>query len=107
MGAKAKESPKVDKLRQKLRKQMDEDNTRISEEALKDVSKEMYQWLQRHASERISLKDKNIVPFDSNKHPAQVQSKFVKNLLVQLQKNAGAKTKSKHSILRNRVSSQS
>lgn len=102
--SKAKESPRIENMRKKLRKQIDEERKGTSEDALEEMSKEIHRWLGRHADERITLKDKNIVPFDANQHPAQVQSKFVKNLLRQLQQSSPAPTKRQRAKLHERVS---
>jgi hypothetical protein len=102
MNTKAKESPKVDRMREKLRKQIAAEQTLVSQEALKHVSEEIYGWLNRHQFERITLKDKSIVAFDSNQHPAKVQSKFVKHLLADLQKASQPKTRQKAAGLKHR-----
>ena len=103
MGTKAKESPKVDRMREKLRKQIATEQTLVSEEALRNVSEEIYNWLHRHQSERITLKDKSIVAFDSNQHPAKIQSRFVKNLLLDLQRASQPKPRQRPT-LKHRVS---
>lgn len=104
VGSKAKESPRIENMRKKLRKQINEEKKNTSVDALKEMSREIHQWLGRHADDRITLKDKNIVPFDANQHPAQVQSKFVKNLLRLLQQNSSAPAKKQRAKLHERVS---
>lgn len=102
--SKAKESPSIENMRKKLRKRIDEEKKSTSEEALKEMSKEIHRRLGRQAEKRITLKDKNIILFDTNQHPAQVQSKFVKNLLRELQQNSLSPAKKQKERLNERVS---
>lgn len=90
--SKAKDSDEVMKARQKLEKKMAKENKKINPQAIEETVKSMQQWLNRHQSERIQLKDKSIAPFDANMHPAKIKSKFVNQLLNQL-KEEGTQSK--------------
>lgn len=87
----AKESVQVDKIRSKIKDQIAEQNSLTSQEALRKSAREIYDWLNRNASERVSLKDKSVVIFDKNQHPAQ-QSRYIKKMLHQLQKTTATKS---------------
>lgn len=87
MAIKAKESPQVLKARRKLKKQMAEENKRITANALREMAKNIAHWLARHQKERIPLKDKTITLFDSNRHSARTQSKFINHLLQGLKQD--------------------
>jgi hypothetical protein len=84
MTEKAKESKQVQKARKKLKLQILEEHKLLTENALKKVSNDIKQWISRHASERVQLKEKDISLFDENKHSAKVHSRFVKHLLTDL-----------------------
>lgn len=84
MGAKAKESAQVEKARAKLKKTMEREHQRMTQEALRQMERVIEHQLERHKNERINLTSKNIELFDSNRHPAKVKSKFVAHLLSEL-----------------------
>jgi hypothetical protein len=63
---KAKESSQVRRARRKLRKRMSEEDESITPDTLTKVMASIYRWLERHSSERISLKDRAIVKYDEN-----------------------------------------
>lgn len=81
---KAKESKQVEKARRKLKMQIEEEHKLITEAALREVSKDIKNWISRHAQERIVLKQKEISLFDENQHSAKVHSRYVKHLLQDL-----------------------
>lgn len=87
MATKAKESPQIEKARNKIKQQLAKAEARINSEALS----KMVLLIQRqisHTPNRISLKKKQVTHlplFDENQHPAKTESKFVGNLLKELQ----------------------
>lgn len=87
--SKARESDQVIKARQKLEAQMAKEKKMIDSEAIQKTVESMKLWLTRHKEERVELKDKTIAPFDANKHPAKIKSKFVHQLLDQLKHQGG------------------
>ncbi|MEX1012679.1 MAG: hypothetical protein WDZ27_03200 [Waddliaceae bacterium] len=84
MAKNAKESKAIQKARQKLKKQFDEENRLINEKALSRMRQAIEIYIKRHADERISLKSKEISLFDENKHPAKVKSQYVLHLIHDL-----------------------
>lgn len=78
------ESRTVRRARRKLKKQLNEERQLITPEALAGVSKSISRWIDRHSTERIDLKEKDIQLFDENKNPVAPVSKRVKELRGQL-----------------------
>jgi hypothetical protein len=102
---KAKESPQIKKMRQKVKAHMAEEDKLITPTAIEQEVKSIHHWLERHADERIDLVDKNIAMFDANKHPKPVSDAYVKGLLHKLLKeNKSAKKSSQ--TLRGRIKKQ-
>lgn len=64
------ESEKTKKAREKLKKQFEKIEKQITPAALNQKSKEIHQWISRHAHTRVVLKNKNISLFDENKNAA-------------------------------------
>jgi hypothetical protein len=97
MATKAKESPQIQKARNKIKQQLANADKRINSEALKEMTLLIQRQLLRHTPDRVSLKKKQVshVPiFDENKHPAKTESKFVHHLLKELQHPKKTKRKS-------------
>lgn len=95
---KSQESVQIRRARRKLKKQLQEEEKKITPEALQKVSESIYLWLSRHSEERIALKDKNITLFDENQHSAKIKSKFIDSLLKDLQR----KSESENRLLQGR-----
>ena len=68
----AVESHAVKRARKKLEKQFEEERKSFTPEALQGVMEKMKMWINRHASERVSLKDKAIRLFDENQSVADI-----------------------------------
>ena len=83
--SKAKESPQIPKARRKLKQQMASEQKAVTASALDKMAKNIEYWLNRHKTERIELKDKAITLFDENRHSARIHSKFIKQMLQNLQ----------------------
>lgn len=81
----ANESRAVQKVRKKLEKIIDEEHKAITPDSLKEMSKTIQKWITRHQDLRINLQEKTFKLFNENTSPAQVKSKFVGQLLNQLQ----------------------
>jgi hypothetical protein len=81
---KAKESYHIVKAREKLKHQMEVKDQLLTQQALDRIRKSMHNWIARHASDRISLKSKEIKLFDENEHPAKIENKFILNKLKNL-----------------------
>lgn len=80
----AEESDHVKRAREKLCRQLEEEKSQITPRALEEVCKKIYHWIQRHAAERVNLKEKNIALFDENRHSALIHSHFVSDLRSEL-----------------------
>jgi hypothetical protein len=80
----ADESDHVRKARAKLARQMEEEAELITPAALEEVCHKIYNWIQRHAAERVNLKDKRIALFDENQHSAISHSRFVEQTRSEL-----------------------
>lgn len=104
MESKAKESAQVKKYRRKLKKQMESENAQMNEAALRKVKETIQQWIARHQSERINLRDKTISLFDENRHSAQTESRFVQDLFNRIRHGARPK---EEITLEGRVSEES
>ncbi|CRX38439.1 hypothetical protein [Estrella lausannensis] len=85
MVERAKESKAVQKVRRKLEKIIETETKSITLDSLREMSRNIQKWITRHQDQRINLQEKNIKMFDENQSPAQVKSKFVQQLLSQLQ----------------------
>lgn len=81
----AKESKAVQKVRRKLEKIIETENKSITLDSLREMSRNIQKWITRHQDQRINLQEKNIKMFNENESPAQVKSKFVNQLLSQIQ----------------------
>lgn len=68
----AEESPKTQKAREKLRRQFDALDKKITPQALEKKTIEIQRWISRHASHRVALKSKSISLFDENQNAADL-----------------------------------
>ncbi len=66
----AEESHKTRKAREKLKKQFDAFEKKITPQALEKKAIEIQRWIARHASSRVALKTKSISLFDENQNAA-------------------------------------
>jgi septation ring formation regulator EzrA len=87
MGMKAEESHQVQKARKKLEKKMAEESRLVNEKAISQMKKAIQIWLERHKNERLELAER-LELFDENRHPVKTKSKFVSQLLDQLETEA-------------------
>lgn len=95
MATKAKESPQIEKARNKIKQQLDDADKRINSESLKEMTLLIQRQIMRHTPDRINLKKKQVSHlFDENKHPAKTESKFVHHLLKELEHPKKTKRKS-------------
>ncbi len=76
------ESDKTKRARQKLKAKLDSTDNKVTETALKNTSREIAGWIERHSSERISV-EKDISLFDQNQNSAKM-SRSVEKLAEQL-----------------------
>ena len=79
----AEESEKIQKIRQKIKKRLDDLEKNITIEALEKKTEEIHSWIARHAFNRVILKDKNISLFDKNQNAAKL-SRYVSTALEKL-----------------------
>ncbi|MBA3816403.1 MAG: hypothetical protein H0X29_07770 [Parachlamydiaceae bacterium] len=94
--SKAKESPQIEKARNKIKQQLEEAEKRINPQALAEMALLIQQQISRHKPDRVSLKTKQVTHqplFDENKHPAKTESRFVNRLLKDLQHPKKSKPK--------------
>lgn len=68
----AEESPKTQKAREKLKRQFDAFDKKITPHALEKKTIEIQRWISRHASHRVALKSKSISLFDENQNTADL-----------------------------------
>lgn len=109
MVERAKESKAVQKVRRKLEKIIETENKSITLDSLKEMSRNIQKWINRHQDLRINLQEKNIKIFNENQSPAQVKSKFVHQLLNQIQddfKKASPPPDLKERVKSSKLSSQ-
>ncbi len=71
----ARESLQTKKAREKLKKQLEDIEKKITPEALKEKSQEIHRWIARHAHTRVTLKSKNIYLFDENQNAATISKR--------------------------------
>ncbi|HEY2810380.1 MAG TPA: hypothetical protein VGJ00_03210 [Rhabdochlamydiaceae bacterium] len=83
----AEESAKTRKAREKLKKQLDANDKKITQQALERKSIEIHRWIARHAHNRVILKSKSISLFDENRNTAEV-SQRVCNFVEQINRDA-------------------
>ena len=79
----AKESPKTQRAREKIRKQWEEQDLLITESALADTVDKIHKWIAANAVNRVRLKEKDIRLFDQNQNAAALSQKvqlFAKRL---------------------------
>lgn len=67
----AEESLKTKKVREKLKKHLESFDQKVTAPALKKKLIEIHRWIERHASQRIVLKEKSISLFDENRNAAE------------------------------------
>jgi hypothetical protein len=79
----AEESFKTRKAREKLKKQMEDLEGKITPQALEKKTIEIHRWIARHAPHRIVLRSKTISLFDENQNTARL-SKRVASLVDQI-----------------------
>ena len=82
----AEESAKTRKAREKLRKKLEAIDKRITPQAIKKKNFDIHRWIERHASQRTVLRDKDISLFDENQNAAGLSRK-VAELAEQLRKD--------------------
>lgn len=71
----AEESSKTRKAREKLKKQLDAFEKKITPQALEKKAIEIQRWIARHASQRVPLKNKSISLFDENQNAASLSQR--------------------------------
>ena len=73
----AEESVKTRRAREKLKKQLDAFDKKITPQALEAKATEIHQWIARHAALRVVLKTKGICLFDENQNAAELSQRVV------------------------------
>lgn len=84
---KAKESAQVKRTRKKLERRLDEIDSKITPQALKEVTQDIHKWIRRHSAEREKIPG-TVKLFDQNAHPAQSKSQYVQEKLRQIKEEA-------------------
>jgi hypothetical protein len=82
----ADESPKTRKAREKLKRQLDAFDKKVTPQALEKKAIEIQRWIARHASHRVALKSKSISLFDENQNAAGL-SQRVTQIADQIKKD--------------------
>ena len=67
----AEESLKTKKVREKLKKHLESFDQKVTAPALKKKLIEIHRWIERHASQRVVLKEESISLFDENRNAAE------------------------------------
>jgi len=80
----AEESAKTRRAREKLKKQLDAVEKKITPQALQKKSIEIHRWIARHAPHRVVLRTKTISLFDENQNTAKLSHR-VANIADQIQ----------------------
>ena len=84
----AEESLKTKKVREKLKKHLESFDQKVTAPALKKKLIEIHRWIERHASQRVVLKEKSISLFDENRNAAEFSQRvgiLVKKLKQDMQ----------------------
>lgn len=71
----AEESLKTQKAREKLKRQLDAFDKKITPQALEKKNIEIHRWIARQAPNRIALKTKSISLFDENQNTANLSQR--------------------------------
>ncbi len=74
----AQESAKTRRAREKLRKQFEDIEKKITPKALEKKSLEIHRWIARHAHHRVILHTKTISLFDENQNTAKLSQKILR-----------------------------
>lgn len=82
----AEESQKTRKAREKLKRQLDALEKKVTPQALEKKAIEIQRWIARHAANRVILKTKSISLFDENQNAAEL-SQRVETLADQIKKD--------------------
>jgi hypothetical protein len=82
----AEESAKTRKAREKLRRQLETLEKKVTPQALEKKAIEIQRWIARHAATRVALKTKSISLFDENQNAAEL-SQRVSGLAEQIKKD--------------------
>jgi hypothetical protein len=82
----AEESIKTRRAREKLKKQMEALDEKVTPQALERKVIEIQRWISRHASHRVPLKAKSISLFDENQNAATLSAR-VSQLADQIKTN--------------------
>jgi hypothetical protein len=82
----AEESIKTRRAREKLKKQMEALDEKVTPQALERKVIEIQRWISRHASHRVPLKAKSISLFDENQNAATLSAR-VSQLAEQIKTN--------------------
>lgn len=72
----APESAKTKRAREKLKKQFEELEKKITPQALERKSHEIHRWIARHAHQRVVLRTKSISLFDENQNTAKLSERI-------------------------------
>jgi hypothetical protein len=74
----AGESSKTQRAREKLRKQLEAEQQKITAKALEKKSDEIHRWIARYAHQRVPLKSKAISLFDGNQNTAGLSQRILR-----------------------------
>lgn len=98
MATAAKESSQVSRARRKIKLMLDEENSKLTPEAIQEAASVMRHWIERHNDERITLKDKSIAITESD-----IKSKYVLHLMNRISVSPALPHKKKGKGLGGRV----
>lgn len=72
----AEESPKTQKVREKLKKHFDRLEEQVTQQELSRKVSEIHRWISRHALHRVTVTEKSFSLFDENQNTAQISQKI-------------------------------
>ncbi len=84
----ARESHKIRRAREKLKRILEENDRAMTVQALQQKTVEIHRWIARHAPYRVVLRTKNISLFDENQNTAKLSRRVeeiackVKELMI-------------------------
>lgn len=87
MSKKTKESPQIQKARNKLKKKLHIEQKKFTSEALENMTNKIRMMISKHHPEKSYLKQKKFTLFDENTHTAKTKSKHIIKLRKMLEAN--------------------
>lgn len=97
----ADESPKTKRAREKLKKQLEAVEKKITPQALEKKTIEIHRWIARHAHQRVILRSKAISLFDENQNAAKLShrvSSLAEQIRIDIHETSDLSTRKVHPL---------